>query len=170
MTKEYLIPIVDEQDTITAYKRYCDVLPQDIYRVTGLWVTNDSGEILLAQRAFTKKKDPGCWGPAVAGTVEKHETYDTNIIKEIEEEIGISKTSPRLLAKYRVQGSSNYFCSLYHLKINQPITYFKTPADEVEQLAWATPDKIIEDVKHHPEKYIPSFMAILEHVKQSGVL
>jgi NADH pyrophosphatase NudC (nudix superfamily) len=41
----------------------------------------------LTQRAATKKNDPDKRTSAVAGTVEKGETFETNIIKETQEEI-----------------------------------------------------------------------------------
>ena len=43
----------------------------DIYRVSGLWVVNLKGDILLAQRGFSKTNHPGEWGVAVSGTVEE---------------------------------------------------------------------------------------------------
>ena len=33
---------------------------------------------------------PEVWGPAVSGTNEEGETYDSNIIKEAQEEIGLT--------------------------------------------------------------------------------
>ena len=86
--------IVDENDNIIAQKERANIKPEDIYRVAALWVTNSKGDILLAQRALSKKHDPGKWGPAVAGTVEERETYRANIIKETSEEIGLHDISP----------------------------------------------------------------------------
>ncbi len=83
------IPIVNEQDEIIGYKDRKDRNLVDITRVSALWITNEDGEILLAQRGLNKTHSPGLWGPAVAGTVEEGETYESNIIKEAEEEIGL---------------------------------------------------------------------------------
>lgn len=76
------IPVVNEQDEIIDYKDRSVLDPRDLCHVTGLWVTDSDGNILLAQRSFKKKHDPGIWGPAVSGTVEEGETYESNIIKE----------------------------------------------------------------------------------------
>lgn len=86
-----LIPIVDEEDNIIDYKERKKLDLKDIYRVSALWIENSKGEILLAQRSFNKKHHPGLWGPAVAGTVEKGESYEENISHEIEEELGIKE-------------------------------------------------------------------------------
>lgn len=44
---------------------------KDIFRTASLWITNSNGDILLAQRKFDKKVDPGKWAEAVVGTVEE---------------------------------------------------------------------------------------------------
>ncbi len=97
------IIIVDEYDNVVSYKKRKDLQAEDIYRVSALWLTNSKGEILLAQRAYDKKHHPGKWGPSVAGTIESGETYDDNIIKEAEEEIGLKgvdfKKGPKELNK-----------------------------------------------------------------------
>ena len=88
------IPVVNQQDEIIGYKEKSLITTDDIYRVSALWITDTTGRILLAKRAFTKSRHPGLWGPAVAGTVEEGETYESNIIKEAEEEIGLKNILP----------------------------------------------------------------------------
>ena len=82
-----LIPVVNEQDEIIGYKERAEIQKDDIYRIVSLRITNPQGQILIAQRAFTKKHAPGKRSPAVAGTVEKGETYEQNIRKEAKEEL-----------------------------------------------------------------------------------
>lgn len=77
------IQIVDENDKFVSNKERSEVdYKSDIYRVSALWLTNSKGQTLLAKRAMVKDKDPGKWGPAVAGTIDEGETYDENIYKE----------------------------------------------------------------------------------------
>ena len=58
------IIIVDENDNIIGHKKRGTLDKKDIYRVSALWIQNPKGDILLAQRKFTKKHHPGRWGPA----------------------------------------------------------------------------------------------------------
>src|SRR5579883_3197132 len=90
MTAQEELAIVDEHDKLISTKAREAIQPSDIYRVAALWLTNPAGDVLLAQRKWTKKHDPGKWGPAVAGTVNSSETYGTNIYKEAQEEIGLA--------------------------------------------------------------------------------
>jgi isopentenyldiphosphate isomerase len=56
------IPVVNEKDEIIGHKDRADVDPSvDIVRSASLWITNRNGDILLAQRKFTKRNNPGKW-------------------------------------------------------------------------------------------------------------
>ena len=77
------IQIVDKNDTVIGTKERDEIdYSSDIYRVSALWLTNSNGQALIAKRAMAKKNSPGKWGPAVAGTLETDETYETNIYKD----------------------------------------------------------------------------------------
>ena len=54
-----------------------------------LWLVNERGEILLAQRAHHANSDASVWGPSVSGKVEPDETADQAAVREAEEELGI---------------------------------------------------------------------------------
>lgn len=54
-----LIPVVDEQDNIVAYKQREELVAGDVCRVTGLIVVDGNNNMLITRRALTKKKSPG---------------------------------------------------------------------------------------------------------------
>jgi len=148
------ITIVNEQDEVIGYKERGTLVKADIYRVTALWVTNSKGDILLAQRKFTKTHDPGKWGPAVAGTVDEGETYDSNITKEAEEEIGLKNTQPSKGPKRRVSEEYNYFCQWYKLVVDKPAEDFTIQEDEVEVVKWLSRSELEKELREHPESYL----------------
>jgi isopentenyl-diphosphate delta-isomerase len=137
--------IVNEQDEVIGYKSLEDISPTDIYRVSALWITNNKGEILLAQRALSKKNDPGKWGPAVAGTVEEGETYDSNIAKEAFEELGLRDIEPVVGPKVRMSGAHQYWLQWYSLVVDKPIEYFKPEPKEVMAIRWVAPADLKKD-------------------------
>src|SRR3989344_9699146 len=94
------IPIVNEQDEIVEYRDRDDATRQYIRRIVSLCVFNENGEVLIAKRQTTKILDPNKWGPSVAGTVDEGENYDSAVIKEAEEEIGLKNIKPIFLKKY----------------------------------------------------------------------
>ncbi len=104
------IVLVNERDEVIGYRQRGN-RSLGFVRVSALWITNSKEETLIAQRAFTRSA-AGLWGPSAAGTLEKGETYLSNIIKEAEEEIGLKGIQPRKGPKLRISGekifSSNF--------------------------------------------------------------
>lgn len=156
-----LIPIVDEDDNIKEYKEYWTLAPEDIYRVSALWITNSQVEILIAQRHRSKKHHPLLWWPAVAGTVEKDETYLENIIKETEEEIGIRSIVPATWPKTQTKSGYLHFTQWFTITLDLPLTAFTLQPDEVEQVRWISPKGLKNEYSQHPENFVPSFSLIL---------
>jgi isopentenyl-diphosphate Delta-isomerase len=157
-----IIPIVNEDDKIIMYKQRNDVLQEDIYRVSALWITNSKNEVLLAQRAFNKKHDPGRWGPSVAGTIEKGETYKSNIIKEAFEEIGLKDFKPKKGPKRRIIGKHNHFTQWYFLKTDKELKEFKFDTKEVADIRWIKESELVKDLKKNPSRYILSMNRIVD--------
>ena len=157
------IVIVDDHDNIIGHKYREEFDPsKDYYRCTGIWVTNSQGEILIAQRKFTKKHDPGKWGPAVAGTVDEGETYESNAYKVLEEEIGITGVKLEPGPKTESEPKRKYFSQWYLCTIDKPAEDFKLQEEEVEKVKWVTKEWLLEDVKNNPENYVPSLPARLK--------
>lgn len=150
------IIIVDKQDNIVGSKERLEVTHDDLYRVTGLWITNSDGEILLAQRAFTKSHSPGCWATAVSGTVEEGETYEENIYKEAEEELGIKVQKFTKGPLTRSEGPWQHFTQWFFLKTDKKAEDFVIDKKEVEQVKWFKKDDLLKQIEENPEKFIRS--------------
>lgn len=156
------IIIVDEKDNVIGYKDRDTLKPEDIYRVSALWVVNSRGEILLAKRALTKTHSPGKWGPAVAGTVEEGEDYLTNIIKEAAEEIGLNNIAPQTCPKVRVSGQYNYFCQWYTLVSDKALNEFAIDKSEVAEIRWFSRDELYKKLQIDPTKFVKSIPRSVE--------
>lgn len=150
------LPIVNEQDEIIGYEARASGNPSNITRVSALWIKDKDGNVLLAQRAFVKKRNPGVWGPAVAGTVEEGETYESNIIKESEEEIGLVNFTPILGPKKRVSSGHEYFCQWFTVIVENSYP-FKKQDEEVEEVRWFTREEIEKFLSEKPEMFTSNF-------------
>lgn len=162
------IVIVNENDIpIGVAERSTIDYKTQIYRVAALWVVNTKGHVLIAQRKLTKQKDPGKWGPSVAGTVEGGETYEQNIIKEAFEEIGLRDVDLQPVRKTYLDTPRKHFCQWFTARVDWTDTLnFKIQEDEVEAIAWIAIDDLVRDYKNFPKKYIPSFGTSLEVLKE----
>lgn len=161
------IYIVDESDNFIGYKERGDIdYEKDIYRSSALWVVNSKGEVLLAQRKLDRVKDPGKWGPAAAGTVEEGETYDSNIYKEAEEEIGLTGYQFEKLKKIRLYAPRHQFMQWYKVVVDEPVDYFTPQPEEVEKVEWISYDNLAREVKENPDKYVASMDKALEFLRK----
>ena len=90
MTDE-LLDLVDDKDEIVGevWKSKANSDPKLIHREAAIAVFNKEGEVLLQQRALTKRNDPGVWKTTAAGHVGKGESPEAAIIREVKEELGI---------------------------------------------------------------------------------
>ena len=107
-------------------------------RATGLLVIAETGHILLARRALRKRFAPGQWAESAAGTVEEGETYDTNVYKEAEEEIGLKgikfQEGPKRFTAH--PDGRNYFQQWYTARVPAPIEGLRPDPHEVAELKW----------------------------------
>lgn len=158
MVDEDLVVVVDDADQII------DHVPRNIadekglrYRITGIWIENPKGDVLIAQRGLTKRNSPGLWGPAAAGTVEKDQSYLENALQEIDEELGIKLEAKDLqLIEYRPAQNSGHkrFMTTFRAVVDLPIEEIKFGYPEVNAVKWINKVELFKDIKQHPEKYI----------------
>jgi isopentenyl-diphosphate delta-isomerase len=151
------VVIVDEADTPIGIKDRDQITENDTYRVAALWVINQKEEVLLAKRSFSKRNDPGVWGPAVAGTVEEEESYESNIIKESEEEIGLLVTLDVLERGPKSKGinqfGQNYFTQWFIYHTDKPIEAFNPSPEEVASLKYFPVQKLNDEIINYPERF-----------------
>jgi isopentenyldiphosphate isomerase len=157
------VVIVDEHDIPIGVKPYENMGYDDIYRVSALWLTDaTTGDALMAQRKWTKRNDPGKWACAVAGTIEEGETYDENIIHEIEEEIGLTDLTLTKGPKQFVDNKAHkFFCQWFFATVHKDEAKLTLEEDAVEQVQWLPIKELVADVETHPEKYTPTTMESL---------
>lgn len=155
MNKAKII-IVNENDKVIGLKERGTLNPEDIYRVSALWIENSKGDILLAQRSFNKKNDPGKWGPAVAGTVDEGETYESNIMKEAEEEIGLKNQHFKKAFYKKNDGKHKYFVQWYFALLDRNINKFTIQQEEVKRIKWFSKEELAIAIAHSPDIFLES--------------
>lgn len=157
------IIVVDEDDNEIGLKERGTLNDaEDIYRVSFLWIVNSKGDVLLAKRGLSKTNYPGKWGPAVSGTVEEGESYEENIIKEAEEEIGLKDCEFVKGEKERVRGKYNYFRQKFLCTTDMDIDDFVIQEEELEGLKWFSKKELAEKVGENPDDFTDSVVKSLD--------
>lgn len=157
-----MIPIVNEQDEIVEYKDRKDIASGDIFRVTALWATDEEGNILIARRAYKKKRHGGLFSVSVAGVVEKGETYEQSMLKEMKEELGLEGIVPLIDRKCLRPKSDNPDIRSFnqHFRAVIPHDYpFVLQKEEVAEVRWMSKRELADEVEKHPEEFTPGFRA-----------
>jgi isopentenyldiphosphate isomerase len=150
------IIIVNEEDEIIGHQLYPEVdFSKVIYRLSHLWLTDCSGNILLQQRSFRMRLHPGKWSFAVSGTNDEGETYESNIIKETQEEINLVLVPPIELFKKRLEdiGQRTAYVSYFRhqLSIEKPEITFDT--NEVAAVKWFSKKELQNDLIKRPSDF-----------------
>jgi len=110
--------------------------------VAVLWLINERGEILMARHAAHMSTDAGVWGPSVSGKVDKGETFNTAVLREAYEELGLAATeiSPIFLHKETYtdhsDGRKREFGLFYSTVPSNIIKRLRLEANEVSEVKW----------------------------------
>ena len=89
-------------------------MPDQIDRTVGALFVGKDGRILLGLRGPWKKVWPRHWD-TIGGRVEVGESLDEALVREVQEEIGVTPTEFRLIATVRERQPEIYGDALHHV-------------------------------------------------------
>lgn len=151
--EDELLDQVDESDNIigSVWKSKAHQDYAIIHREVALILFNNKQEVLLQQRSFTKKNNPGAWRVAAAGHPLANEDPKNSIMREVLEELGI-KIKPVFYKKYfsqhnkKGENNESRFTWVYYAIVNDnPKIILQT--EEVNDARWVKIDKLIDYTK-----------------------
>lgn len=154
--------LVDQADREIGHvdREQCHAGPGILHRAFSLLIFNSEGELLLQQRAASKRLWPLYWSNSVCSHPRRAETMETAIQRRLREEL--SMTCPlHFLFKFQYQaqfdatGSENELCSVYIGRCTSPVTANR---DEIHATRWTHPDALQAEMSG-PEaaKFTPWF-------------
>jgi 8-oxo-dGTP diphosphatase len=89
-------------------------MSEDIQKTVGALLIGDDGRVLLGLRAPTKKVWPNHWD-TVGGRVEAGESLEAALIREVQEEIGVTPVVFSLIATVRERNPERHGDMLHHI-------------------------------------------------------
>ena len=103
---EYFPVVTIEGDVVgKALRQDCHSGSHILHPVVHLHVFSSKGELYLQRRAMHKDLLPGYWDTAVGGHVMYGETIPQALLREVQEEIGITDFVPVHIETYRYDSS-----------------------------------------------------------------
>lgn len=123
-------------------------------RSTNIFVMNSKGEILCHQRSLGKERMPGVWSTHLGGHVGSEESYETNALKELEEESGISVAADQLIAWRTTKlDQARLWVREFVVHVDKEIHELVPQPGEVEKFAWLSPNDIINTAESEGDKW-----------------
>jgi isopentenyldiphosphate isomerase len=123
-------------------------------RSTNVFVFNGKGQVLCHRRSSNKERLPGVWMTHLGGHVSVGETFETNALKELEEEAGIISHPSRLLS-WRTTKIADA-----RLWVREFVTLMDVDADglvpqlgEVDEFRWMHVEEILGHAEKEPERW-----------------
>lgn len=136
----------------------------DLHRAVHCWVVRPGGELVLQMRSATKDKHPSTWTSSASGHVDAGEDYDTAIVRELREELGLRSEIGDLTPLARLPASEplgREHTGLYLLRTDAALV--PDPA-EIADLEQRTLGDWLAAIERQPETFSPSVAHLLtEH-------
>jgi isopentenyl-diphosphate Delta-isomerase len=132
--------LVDEADRSLGFlsKKLCHEGQGVLHRAFSLLIFNESGELLIQQRAASKRLWPMYWSNSCCSHPCGDETMETATRRRLYEELGIHCPLHFLFkfqyqAQFDATGAENELCSVFVGRCREPI---KANSDEIHDWRW----------------------------------
>ena len=155
-----MIVMVDEHNNAigTAQRRSAHNDETNLHRAFSVFIFNSEGELLLQQRALTKKTWPGVWSNSCCGHVMLHESTEAAVRRRLKYELGLDVGKLDLVLpdfRYRAEKDGvveNEICPVFVAFCD---TEPKPNPTEVNDIRWVPWVQFAEDLKDPANGYSP---------------
>jgi isopentenyl-diphosphate Delta-isomerase len=155
--------LVDENDQGVGYlsKKLCHQGRGVLHRAFSLLIFNDYGELLIQQRAPSKRLWPLYWSNSVCSHPRGAETLETATQRRLREELGISCPLHYLYkfqyqAQFDATGAENELCSVF---IGRSGDRIKVNSEEIIDWRWVSPEALQREISTQGEhSFTPWFL------------
>ncbi len=142
--------LVDEADRSLGFlsKTLCHEGSGVLHRAFSWLIFNDSGELLIQQRAASKRLWPLYWSNSCCSHPRGEETMEAATQRRLHEELGI-RCPLHFLFKFQYQaqfdatGAENELCSVYVGRCREPI---QVNSDEIRDWRWVGPEALNREI------------------------
>jgi 8-oxo-dGTP diphosphatase len=158
-----LIAIVDENDKVIEKYPRRNHANGRLHRETSVLIVNSKNEILVQERADTRKLDY-----SASGHFPYYEDYLDGAVREVEEELGllIDRSKFKKISKHRINYSgrhvNNRFVTLFEVRGNYRIDDLKINLSEVKSVRYCSISELKYIIENNPERMSEGFIESLK--------
>ena len=161
---EEIFDVVNEHDEVIGKQTRREVHRLGLmHRATHVLVFNACGRVFLQKRSITKDRQPGVWDSSASGHVDSGEDYDTCVVRELREEIGLQvSATPRRLFKLTASPETDQeHVWVYRCEAEGP---FVLHPDEIERGGWFEPAGVTRWMEQRPQEFASALLVIWKKV------
>ena len=166
MTEE-IFDVVNECDEVIGQQTRSEVHRMGLrHRAIHLLVYNSIGELFLQKRSIKKDCFPDTWDSSASGHLDSGEDYDSCILREPREELGLKlKQPPERLFKIDacVETGQEFVGGdkLFH------VGPFQLDPEEISDGGWFSIRQIDDWIAASPKDFAPAFVLIWQLLKKN---
>lgn len=157
--EELILVDNDDREQGTLSKAACHDGDGILHRAFSAFLFNANGELLLQQRAASKRLWPGFWSNSCCSHPRRGETMTTATERRLEEELNLS-ADLRFVYKFRYQaaygdlGSEHELCYVFLGRIGADVV---PNAEEIAATRFVSADALNAQLSGSPERFTPWF-------------
>lgn len=150
--------VVDERNVVVGTELRSIVHREGLlHRAVHLLVFNQAGELFLQKRSMSKDVSPGLWDSSASGHLDAGERYESAVVREAWEEIGIvmGEVPAEVLRVDACRETGNEFVRVYQAASEGP---FVLHPEEIERGEWFKRAELEALLEAHEAEFAPSFV------------
>ena len=168
--QDEIFDVVNDRDEVTGQATRREVHKQKLrHRSIHAIVFGSDGRVFLQKRSMLKDSSPGRWDASCSGHLNSGEDYDTAVVRELEEEIGLTVSEASGLERlFKLEAGVETgweFVWIYRLKSDGPCVLH--PA-EIERGDWFTTEEVTRGMAQRPKEFTKPFRVIWARVMAGG--
>ena len=153
--------LVDDTDRETGFlsKAACHDGDGVLHRAFSAFLFNDTGELLLQQRAASKRLWPGFWSNSCCSHPRRDETMEIATRRRLLEELNIDAPLQfvykfQYQARYGAIGSERELCHVFLGKVRDEV---RPNSEEISAIRYVALDELARELTDSPDGFTPWF-------------
>jgi isopentenyl-diphosphate Delta-isomerase len=168
---EETFDVVNEHDEVIGRRTRSEVHRLGLmHRAVHVLLFNSRGQVFLQLRSMKKDRQPGVWDSSASGHVDSGEEYDTCVVREVREELGVTLETPlEKLYKFPASAETDQeHVWVYRGRSEGPFTL---ALDEIERGGWFAPKEVTGWMAERPQDFASALLVIWARLqRQQAVL